>query len=35
MATKKECKCLEAITHVVSDAVGIEELAIIQNILVI
>jgi len=31
MATKKECKCLEAIAHVVSDAVGLEELAVIQQ----
>lgn len=31
MATKKECKCLDAIAHVVSDAVGLEELAVIQQ----
>lgn len=31
MATKRECKCLEAIAHVVSDAVGLEELAVIQQ----
>ena len=31
MVTKKECKCLETIAHVVSDAVGLEELAVIQQ----
>lgn len=31
MATKKECKCLETVAHVVSDAVGLEELAVIQQ----